>query len=89
MLVGGGNPKHVGVEQKEEDQADGHEVHVDAEDDAAVVEVPATLHAADGVQGARYGDEGRKDDQRSGVVVREVREEQRRGQTKKNKNAAA
>ena len=87
--MGGGNPEHVGVEQKEEDETEGHEVHVDAEEDAAVVEVPAALHAADGVQRARYSDEGRKDDQRSGVVVGEVREEKGRCQAKKNKDVAA
>jgi len=71
-LVGGGHPKHVGVEQKEEDQADGHEVHVDAEDNATVVEVPAALHAADGVHCAENGDQRGQHDQRCGMVVREV-----------------
>ena len=71
-LVGRGHPEHVGVEEKEEDEADGHEVHVDAEDHAAMVEVPAALHAADGVQCAEDGDQRGEDEQRSGSVVREV-----------------
>ena len=54
-LSGGGDPGHVGVDEKEEDQAEGKEVHVDAEDDSAVIEGPAALHAADGVGSACDG----------------------------------
>jgi hypothetical protein len=88
-LVRGGDPEHVGIEEKEEDQADGHEVHVDAEHYAGVVEVPAALHAADGVQGAGHGDEGGQDEQWSGTAVREVREEKRGCQAEKDEEIAA
>ena len=54
-----------------------------------MVEVPAALHAADGVDCARYGDEGRTDDEGGAAVVGEVREEKRRSQTKKDKDIAA
>ena len=89
ILVGGGHPEHVGVEQEEKDQTDGHEVHVEAENYAAVVEAPATLHAADGVQCAQDGDQRGQDQQRSGAVVREVRERKRDCKTYKNEGAAA
>jgi hypothetical protein len=87
--VGRGHPEHVGVEQKKENQADGHEVHVNAEEDAAVVEVPAALHAADGIKRAENGDQCGQDNQRRGMVVREVREQKRCCDAEKNESAAA
>ena len=60
--MGGGDPEHVGVEEKEEDQADGHEIHIDAEDHAGVVEVPAALNAADSFGGS-YEREKRGEEQ--------------------------
>jgi hypothetical protein len=57
-LLRGGDPKGVGVEEEEKDHAEGHEIHVDQEEDAAVIEAPASLHAANGVGGAGGGGEG-------------------------------
>ena len=51
-----GDPVGVGVEEEEEDHAEGHEVHVDEQEDAAVIEAPASLHATDRVGGAGDGD---------------------------------
>lgn len=42
----------VGIKEEEEDYAESHEVHVDAEDDTGVIEAPAGLRAADRVNGA-------------------------------------
>ena len=74
-LLTGGDPAGIGVEEEEEDHAEGHEVHVDEEEDTAVVEAPAWLHAADGVDGAGGCDEGGHGEKYSGAVVGEVREE--------------
>src|SRR5260370_11656912 len=71
-LGAGGEPGHVGIEEEEDDHADGHDVHVDAEDDSGVVVAPAGLHAADGVGGAEGGDQGGEDEQEVGAVVGEV-----------------
>jgi len=71
----------VGVKEEEENHAEGHEIHVDQEKDPAVVEAPAALHAAYCV--CRSGDSGEcgEDEERSGVIVREIREEDGRAQT--------
>jgi hypothetical protein len=76
ILLGRTDPVGVGVEEEEEDHAESHEVHVDEENDAGVVEVPAPLHASDCVDGAGHCSQGREGQQHSGVVVREVGEQQ-------------
>ena len=73
-LLTGGDPTGIGVEEEEEDHAEGHEVHIDEEEDTAVVEAPAGLHAADGVDGASDCSEGGHGEKYGGAVVGEVRE---------------
>lgn len=84
-----GDPEGVGIEEEEEDHAEGHEIHVDEEEDAAVVEAPARLHAAKGVDGAGDGDESREDDEWSRMAVGEAGDKKRRGETEQDKNATA
>ena len=79
----------VGVEEKEEDHAEGHEVHVDAEDNACVVEAPAGSHAADRVDGAGDSGQGGDGQQHSGVVVREVGERQGNAEADEHENASS
>jgi hypothetical protein len=74
-LLGGCDPAGVGVEEEEENHAEGHEVHVDAEDDAGVIEAPASLDAADGVEGAKDGEEGGKKDEEVATAIGEAGEE--------------
>ena len=81
-LTAKGGPLNVGVEEKEEDDAEGHEVHVDAKDDASVIPVPSRLHAADGVYRADRGDDCGKEQEQGGAVVWEV------GETKGDGDAA-
>jgi hypothetical protein len=88
-LMRGGDPEGVGVEEEEENHAEGHEVHVDQENDAAVVEAPAPLDAANGVCGAGGGGEGGEDEERSGVDERKAGEEDGCGETGQDKEAAA
>jgi hypothetical protein len=79
----------IGVEEKEEDDAEGHEIHVDAEDDTGVVEAPAGLHAADCVDGARGCSEGWDQQQQGGVVVREVGERQGDREAEEDEDASS
>jgi hypothetical protein len=72
---------HVRVEEKEQDHAEGHEVHIDAEDDAAVVPVPSRLHAADGIHGADRGDDSGEEQERGGAVVWKAGEEKSSNET--------
>jgi hypothetical protein len=62
----------VGIEEQEEDHAERHQVHVDEEENATMIEAPAALHATDGVGGAEDGDEGGNDEDWSGEDVGEV-----------------
>jgi hypothetical protein len=79
----------VRVKEEEENHAEGHEIHVDQEQDPAVVEAPAALHAANGVGGTEDGDECGDDKERSGVIVREIREEDGGAQTGEHEKTAA
>src|SRR5713226_1370144 len=88
-LVGGGDPEGVGVKEEKEDHADGHEIHVDEEEDAAVVEAPASLHAANRVRSAGGGGEGGEDEDGGGVDLREAGEEDCREETDQDKQNAA
>jgi hypothetical protein len=74
ILARGDDPVGVRVEEQEENHAEGHEVHVDEEKDTTMVEAPAPLHATDGVGGAKDGNQRGKEEERCGVVVREVGE---------------
>jgi hypothetical protein len=88
-LLRGGDPAGVGVEEEEENHAEGHEVHVDAEEDACVVKAPTGLHAADGVDGAGDGGQGGEDEQGRGAVVGEVGEQESDAKTHKDENIPA
>jgi hypothetical protein len=88
-LLGRGDPMSVGVEEKEEDYTESHEVHVDAEDDTGVIEAPASLRAADGVNGAGDCGQGGDGQQHGGVIVREVGERQGNAEAEEYKNASS
>jgi hypothetical protein len=88
-LLRRGDPEGIGVEEEKENHAESHEVHVDEKEDATVVETPAPLHAADGVRSSGGGGEGGEDEERSGVDLGEVGEEDGSDQTSQDKEAAA
>jgi hypothetical protein len=79
----------VGVKEEEENHAEGHEIHVDQEKYSAMVEAPAALHAADCVCRAGDGGECGEDEERSGAIMREIREEDGYAQTCQHKKTAA
>jgi hypothetical protein len=79
----------VGVKEEKENHAKGHEIHVDQKKDSAMVKAPAALHATDGVGGAGDGGECGEDEERSGVIVGEIREEDGRAQTGEHEETAA
>jgi len=84
-----GDPEGVRVEEEEENHAQGHEVHVDEEEDATVIEAPAALHAADGVCGAGGGGEGGENEERCGMDLGEAGEEDGYEQTCQDKQNGA
>lgn len=79
----------VGVEEEEENYAESHEVHVDQEEDAPVVEAPTPLHAANCVRGADDCNEGGNDEECGGVVAGEVGEEYGHAETDKYEETSA
>jgi hypothetical protein len=87
--VYGGDPEGVGVEEEEENHAEGHEVHVDEEEDAAVIEAPTALHAANRVSRAGGGGEGWEDKHGGAVDLGEAREKDGCEQTGQDKQNAA
>jgi hypothetical protein len=87
--LGRGDPGHVRVEEKEEDQTEDQEVHVDTEDDSTVVHVPTALNAANGVRGARNSGQRREHEKRRGTVMGEVRQEKSGCEAEKDDGASA
>ena len=72
----GGRGEHVrvGIDKQEEDHAERHQVHVDAEDHAGVIKVPTAAHTTDSVHSAEHGEQGRQQQQEGGAIVGEVGE---------------
>src|SRR6202022_3687444 len=88
-LAANRDPVQIGVAEEEQDHADDHDVHVDTEDHAGVVEAPAALHAADGVDRADAGDDGRDDKQEVGTILGEVRQEESGDEGEQDHGAAS
>jgi hypothetical protein len=88
-LLRRGDPESVGVKKEKENHAEGHEVHVDEEEDSAVIETPAGLHAADGVYRAGGRGKGGDDEQWGGAVVGEIREQNSDAEAQENECASA
>lgn len=75
-----GDPGHVGVEEEEEDHGDGHDIHVEREHDASVVQAPAWLYAAEGFKRAGEGNHCGEDQEKGATVLREVGDAEGEGQ---------
>ena len=82
-------PEEVGVDEEEEDHGAGHEVHIEAEQNASVVEVPAALHAAGGIERSPGAAEGGEQEQGVGAQVREVGEPHGHGKAAQNERVAS
>jgi hypothetical protein len=79
----------VWVEEQKENHADGHEIHVDQEQNTAMVEAPTSLHATDGVDGAGDGEEGWKDEIGIWPDSGKAGDCERDAETEKNQKATA
>lgn len=88
-LVGVGDPKHVGVKEEKENHDDGHQVHIDEEQDAAVIQAPPGLHAAERVDRADDRDQRGDEEQRGGTDVGEVRQKESGAKAEKDQRATA
>jgi hypothetical protein len=88
-LLRGGDPEGVGIEEEEEDHAEGHEVHVDEQEDAAVIEAPAALHAANRVGSSGGGGEKGEDKAGGALDLGEAGEGDGSEQTDQDKQNAS
>lgn len=89
-LVTAGKPKHVGIEEKKKDEADREKVHVEAEEDAGLEEIPSRAsHATEGIGAADKSDACGKDEERVCAIVREAGEKIGDSKADKDKNAAS
>lgn len=79
----------VGVEEQEENHAESHEVHIDQQEYATVVEAPTSLHATNGVRSACECDESGQNEKGVGVDDREAGDQQREAKAEKNQQNAA
>lgn len=84
-----GKPEGVWIQQKEQNHAESHQVHVDQEEYAAVIKTPAGSHAAKVIDDSCDRGKDRKDDKRIGPVVRKVREPDGDSETDQNQQGSA
>lgn len=85
-----GEPEHVGIEKKKEDEADGEEIHVEAEENSGMEEVPLrTSHAAEGIEAADGCDDCREDEKEVCPVVGESGEQIGHPEAEKHKYVAS
>jgi hypothetical protein len=83
------NLSEIGEEEEEEDEAEGQNVHQQAEDDAGVVEGSVGLQTADGVERAIDGQQGGDDEQQRGAGAGKAGDTERRGEAPQYKEVAA
>lgn len=76
-LCGLREPPGIRIEKEEQNHAEGHQVHIDEKQNAAVIETPSRFHAAQVIDGSGDGCDGGKNEERSGMVVGEVGEQNR------------
>jgi hypothetical protein len=81
--------KEIGEEEEEQDEADGQHVHEQQQYDAAMVEIPAGRHAAEGIEHAEHRECRRNDKQQRGAGVGEIREPERGGEAEEYQQIAA
>jgi hypothetical protein len=83
------DPDNIGIDKEEEHQRDGHQVHVEAQQDAAVVEAPASLHAAHGVGHAQQAAKCGQQQQRGRTQMRGTRNQRRDQQAGEHNDVAS
>ena len=87
-LLAGSDPAGIGIQKKEEDHAERHQIHVDEEKHAAVVEAPARSHTAECVHCTDRRSESWKRKERCGSVMGEVREKKSNPEADENECAS-
>jgi len=81
-------PLRVGIEKQEDDQREGEDVGVKEKHDAAMVEAPATLEAADGFPRTPAGEHGGDDQQRRGAHVGEAAQDEGQDHAAENEHGS-
>lgn len=81
-------PEGIWIEQEKQNHAEGHEIHVDQKEYAAVIKAPAGSHAAKVIDDSCDRGKDRKDDERIGPIVRKVREQDGDSETDQNQKGS-
>lgn len=83
-------PEHIGIEEEKQDETDGEKIHIEAEEDAGLEEVPlATPHTAEGIGAPDESHASWEDEQRGGAVGGESREQVGRSEADEDEYAAS
>ena len=83
------DPAGIGVEQEEENHAEGHQVHVDEQDDSAVVPAPTRAHAAEVIKRTGDCNECEDRDPWARPIVGKIGEQDRSGQAEKDQKPSS
>ena len=78
----------IGIKQEEENHAQGHEIHVDQQEYATVIEAPAPLHATNRVDGAGKSDKTGQNEKGIWMDNGEAGDQKRESQAQKNQQNA-
>jgi hypothetical protein len=78
----------IGIKQEEENHAQGHEIHVNQQEYATVIEAPAPLHATNRVDGAGKSDKTGQNEQGIWMDNGEAGDQKREAQAQKNQQNA-
>ena len=78
----------IGIKQEKENHAQGHEIHVNQQEYATVIEAPAPLHATNRVDGAGKGDKTGQNEQGIWMDNGEAGDQKREAQAQKNQQNA-
>ena len=82
-------PESIRIEKEEEHDAKSHQVHVDHQQNASVIKTPASPHTAEVIDGSSHGGEDRQDQERGGMVVRKIGEQDRDSKADENQERAS
>ena len=82
-------PLGVGIKEEEDDEREGEDVGVEQEHDAAVVEAPAALEAADRLPCAPAGEDGGEQQQGRGAHVRKAAEDESQDHAAEDEHGSA
>lgn len=81
-------PERIGIEKEEKHNTQSHQIHVDHQEYASVIEAPAGPHTSKVIDRSGNSDEDGQDKQRGGMVIRKIGEQDRDAKAEENQERA-